>query len=146
MKLSWPPWWGQETQMWLRPNLTPAWTSACPLPALTAAVVSGGRDEGTRVPWQLTRGWRFGKSTLTFGVRAAGADSRCLPPLLLSLLRGLSLAEWPCRWPRDTVCVSHVSTVGDGRSAAEHWHQVKQKYREQTQIILSGVSVQDVCV
>lgn len=121
MKLSWPPGWGQETQMPLQPNLTPAWAPCVSSIWSDSSRCCWGREGGTRVPWWLTRGWRFGKSTLTFDVDA--------PPNPPHPLRGLSLAVWPFKWPLDTVHVTHVLAVWHvclwtaARSAAKYWHQ-----------------------
>lgn len=127
MKLSWPRGWGQETRMLLQPNLTPAWTPCVSSIWFDSSRCFWGREGGTRVPWRLTRGWRFGKSTLTFDVGASGVDSRC-PPSPSNTphhLRGFSLAVWPLQWPLDTVHVSHVLAVANGlcpavRSAAKY--------------------------
>lgn len=89
--LSWPPGWGQETQMLLQPNLTPAGAACVSSIWFDSSRCSWGRDGGTRVPWRLTRGWRFGKSSLTFDVGAWGMDSPHPP----HHLRGLYLAAWP---------------------------------------------------
>lgn len=114
MKLSWPPGWGQETEMPLQLNLTPAAGPPCVSSIwFDSSRCFWGRDGGTRVPWWLTRGWRFGKSTLTFDVGASGVDSRSPHPIPPTpVLRGLSLAVWPLIWPLDTVHVSPVLAVG----------------------------------
>lgn len=82
MKLSWPPGWGQRTRMPLQPNLTSAWTPCVSSIRSDSSRCFWGREGGTRVPWWLTRGWRFGKSTLTFDVGPSGVDSHCAPPTL----------------------------------------------------------------
>lgn len=105
MKLSWPP--RLKDQKLLQPNLTPAWTPCVSSIWFDSSRCSGGRDGGPRVPWWLTQGWRFGKSTLTFVVRASG-----LPPPPHHPLRDLSLAIWPLTWPLDTVHVSHIWLFG----------------------------------
>lgn len=106
-KLSWPPCWGQETQMPLQPNSTPAWTPHVSSIWFDSSRCFWGRAGGTRVPWWLTQGWRFGEYTLTFVVGAAGS-----PPPPSYPLGDLSLAVWPFVWPLDTVHVSHVRLFG----------------------------------
>lgn len=50
MKLSWPPGWGQKTQMPLQPNLTSAWTPCVSSIRSDSSRCFWGREGGTRVP------------------------------------------------------------------------------------------------
>lgn len=109
MKLSRPPSWGQDTQIRLQSNLTPAWAPCVSSIWFDSSRFFWGRDGGACVPWRLTQGWQFGKSTLTFVVGSSGLPPSHPPS---HPLRGLSLALWPFKWPLDTVHVSQVWLFG----------------------------------